>query len=62
MNKFIQFITNWRNIVAIVLMGVVIASVYFKWEFFISIWWILILGSNFFFLLYKRHQRLKSES
>ena len=62
MNKYTQFAKDWRNMVAIILIGVVIASVYFKWEFFISIWWIFILGSNFFFLLYKRHQRLKSES
>ncbi len=50
MNKFIQFITNWRNIVAIILMGIVIASVYYEWKTVITIGWILTI-SYFFYRL-----------
>lgn len=61
MNKFIQFITNWRNIVAIILMGVVIASVYYKWKTVISIGWILTI-SYFVYRLYKDRPFLKSKA
>lgn len=60
MNKFIQFITNWRNIVAIILLGGLIACVYFKWYTVIRVIFWILLGANFFRLVYKNYQRRSS--
>jgi hypothetical protein len=64
MNKYTQFAKEnwWRIIIAIIFLSVVIASVYFKWKTVIFLIWWTCLAANFFFLLYKRHLRLKSKS
>ncbi len=62
MSKYRQFAKEnwWRIIIAIIVLGIVITSIYFKWKTVaVAVVWIL-LGGNFFYLLYKNYQRKTS--
>ncbi|RZA00676.1 MAG: hypothetical protein EOP47_13340 [Sphingobacteriaceae bacterium] len=62
MSKYTQFAKEnwWRIIIAIIFLTIVIASIYFKWKTVaVAVVWIL-LGGNFFYLVYKNYQRRSS--
>ncbi len=64
MNKYTQFAKEnwWRIIIGIIFLSFVIASVYFEWKTVIFLTWWILLAANFFRLVYKSRQRLKSKS